>query len=172
MKVEKIVAQKDDGTFFNYSILAYSNKKSDDCDLTLLVGLMRTNVLQDVLDYEKGITPYQYGSSDEWSVRYGDFKKSEKFYIEFYDFWAEQDATEIIYGASGLMFDKLKGLKIISRDNLFELIDFWQLIYKQKPEYIIITKDVNGWITLESMEKLSPEDLNLIEQEKKLKNLQ
>lgn len=158
MNREKIIAQKDKGDFFNYSILMHKHKNIDSCDLALLVNLTRTTVLQDVFDYEIGKTAYEYGSSDEWSVRYGELQSNDKFYIEFYDFWAEQEATELLDGASEMMLPKIKSLKIITRDNLLKIINSWMLIYKNKPEYIVITKDHSGSINLESKDELSEKD--------------
>lgn len=166
MEKEEVVAQKDKGNFFNYSILMHSNKNVNNCDLALLVSLVRTTVLQDVFDYETGKSTYEYGSSDEWFVRYGELQTNDNFYIEFYDFWAEQEATKMLDGASCLMLPKIKSLKIITRDNLLNIINSWKIIYKHKPEYVVIEKDNSGWINLESKGELSEQDLKEIEQKK------
>ena len=162
MIVEKIIAKKDVGDFFNYTILFHHNKYSYNSGLQLLIDLVRTTVLRDVFDYENGVVAYQYGSSDEWSVRYGERNQAERFYIEFYDYWTEQDATEIIGGVEGLMLDKLKGLKIMTQDNLLQIIKSWQAIYKQRPEYIIITQYDNGLIYLEGKQELSDHDFKIV----------
>lgn len=152
MSFEKIIAKKDTGQFFNYSVLIHENKKNDMCDLALLVSLVRTTILQDIFDYETGISEYDYGLSDEWSVKY-DYNS---FYIEIYDFWAEQEATKKLEdGTSELILSTIKSLKIKTKSNLLKIINSWKIIYKNKPQYIIITRDQFDWIYLDYKDELS-----------------
>lgn len=162
---ETIIAKKDSGLFFNYTILArkiYTKNKH----LNLLINLISTRVLQDVFDYEIGINSYEYGSSDEWSVVYGDISQHKHSYIECYDYWTEQEAVvEKGNNPSGVIGNNINSLKILTKANLMEIMIAWQKIYKEKP-LDIIASSIDGRIILQAKEELSKEDLEFIEKEK------
>ena len=155
MKIEKIIAKKDKGDFLNYTPQGSSYKQRDNCNLMLLVDLIRTNIFKEIYEYEIGQIIYPFGSSDDWSVRYGDNQDDNDSYISFYDYWVEQSADD---GNSGIQLNKLNSLKIMTKNNLLDLIQSWFIIVQKKPQYIVITRDDKGLITLEYKETLSIED--------------
>lgn len=151
---ETIIAHKKTSDFYNYTIQTHEHSNDIQEGLELLVKLITTRVLQDVYEYEIGLTSYQFGNSDDWCVRYGDLSKNEFFYVEFFDYWSEQAATENIGGVAGLMLYKIKGLKIITRENLLSIIESWKQVYQEKSNYVIITRDDQGWIDLRGFQEL------------------
>jgi hypothetical protein len=146
MIIEKIIAKKDDGNFLNYTIIKQTGNASN--NLILFIEAIRSNVFKDILDHENSSNPYYSGwLSDEWNVEYGD--QSKEYYIKLYDYFAEEDATKNENGSLSLDLNQINVLKIKTRDNLFKLVDDWQLIIKNRPKYIIVSQDDKGWINVD-----------------------
>lgn len=155
MIIEKIIAKKEDEDFLNYIIIEKIGNSSN--DLSLFVEAIRSSIFQDILNYENSLKTYPFPLSDEWNARYNE-NQDKSYYMELYDYWAEQNATKKEINTLTVNLNQIKSLKIKSRENLLELINIWKLIIKDKPEYIIIKQDNHGLIDIEIKDTLSVKD--------------
>ncbi|MBI2344745.1 hypothetical protein HYV10_01580 [Candidatus Dependentiae bacterium] len=152
MIIEKIIAKKDDEIFLNYTIVKKEGKASTN-NLELFIDAIRSSIFKDIFDYENSSKLYSFGLSDEWNVEYGD--KNKEYYIKLYDYFLEEDATKDENGFLCVDINQINGLKIKSRENLFKLIEAWQLIVKTRPRYIIVTQDDIGWINVNVSDEIN-----------------
>jgi hypothetical protein len=145
MIIEEIIAKKSEKAFLHYEIIKKKGKSLNN-NLELYVDTIGSSILQDLFDYENSSKMHDFGISDDWNALYGQKIMETSYYVQIYDFWANEKATK----EDGIHLNLIESLKIKTKDNLMQLIDAWKFITKNKPNFIIVTLDDQDLITVET----------------------
>ena len=167
-----VIAQKSTKREHWYSSI-FNNIPSDSVgQLSLLIQILASKILTTIIsqkNYKEDDKVSKF--NDKILIRYEDLD-IDSFYIAFYDmildsFWKKICKEK--YGDDYFVWDTETPMLRFPKENFEHILNFWDTVKDNEPEYYIITQDDTGRIDVQAKNELSSDELRMVQEYKEYK---
>lgn len=167
-----VIAQKSTKREHWYSSIFNNIPSGSAGQLSLLIQILESKILTKIMlqkNYKEDDKVSKF--NNKILIRYEDLD-IDNFYIAFYDmildsFW--EKICEKKHPGIGFVWDTETPMLRFSKENFEHILNFWDTVKDNEPEYYIITQDDTGWIDVQAKNELSSDELRMVQEYKEYK---